>query len=93
MINYFLYLFSISRNIVHICGCFFFQTMEELELSFTFDEANYENDFSADLYDFENMWQDYATELRIKEENEHFQAMFIEKLNINSTAYGNERSI
>lgn len=72
---------------------FIFQTMEELELSFTFDEGNYENDFSADLYDFENMWQDYATELRIKEENDHLQAMFIEKLNINSTAYGNERSI
>ncbi|TMW45678.1 hypothetical protein DOY81_009241, partial [Sarcophaga bullata] len=72
---------------------FIFQAMEEFELSFTFDEGNYENDFSADLYDFENMWQDYAAELHIKEENDQFEAMFIEKLNINSTVYGNERSI
>ncbi|KNC23007.1 hypothetical protein FF38_07942 [Lucilia cuprina] len=56
--------------------------MAEFEFSFTFDDGNYENDFSGDLYDFENMWQDIAEELRQKDENEQFQQMFHQKLHI-----------
>lgn len=56
--------------------------MADFEFSFTFDEGNYENDFSGDLYDFENMWQDFAEELRQKEENEQLHQLFQHKLHI-----------
>lgn len=74
--------------------------MAEFEFSFTFDEGNYENDFTGDIYDFENMWQEVAEEFRQKEENDHFQQMFQQKLNIATTTscsnlfcYENERYI
>lgn len=56
--------------------------MDEFELSFMFDEANYETDFSGDLYDFEIMWKEIGDEVHEKEENEQFQKMFQQQLYI-----------
>lgn len=60
--------------------------MADFEFSFTFDEGNFENDFTGDIYDFENMWHEMSEEFRQKEESEHFQQLFEQKLQITTTS-------
>lgn len=85
-----LYLFkpkflSVSRFNVYYLHLQLSGRMENLELSFTFDEANFENDFAGDTYDFGILWDEFGAEAQQREEEMDLEQRFLKQLRISDT--------
>ena len=60
--------------------------MENMELSFTFDEFSYERDFTADNFEFECLWAEYAEEMQRVDEFVDLEQRFAKQLTISDTS-------